>query len=788
MKKFFSILFLAIFCSFSIFSLSGCRKNEIDKVSKNLTAYSISASLDDENKKIHSIETIVFYNNTGKELEYVCLHLYPRAFREGATIKPYTSLTQATCFPVGINFGDIVIISVKVNSQKKEAELIGEDEDILKINFGFKLTQKKSVQIEIEFDLIIPNSTHRLGWFENNINLGNWYPIICKFSGEDFEMSPYYSTGDPFYSDISNYSVEFSYPSKYELASTGNINLSEIKGIKLAKISAKAVRDFAMCLSSGGNVIKKKSGKTEVTYLSDPEEENSSKYLDLAISAVNYFSNTFGVYPYSTLSVVKTPFIYGGMEYPNIVFISNSIDDEEEYKKVIVHEIAHQWWYGVVGNNEIKEAWLDESLSEYSTALFFEHNPEFGLNYDDFVCEALSSYMLYVDVIGTLRGDVNTKMNLAVNQYQNDYEYSYMVYVKGVIMFDSLKNMVGEKSVISGLKRYYQSNKFKIATSEDFLRAFEEACHKDLNNFFDGFLNGTTIISTLWHFCFKITKLYAKMLLAKRCIMRIVNLSSGSKANSTFVGFNDTKILIDAGLNEKKLCESLLEIGENIENIKSVFVTHEHIDHIRAIKNLAKKTEIDFYFHQELIDSGALKDFKFKEGKLHSFTNDIINIGDLQIQPFDISHDAVHPVGFVVNVFGSTSKVGFVTDLGIVTDTVKRALVKSKIVFIESNYDEQMLLGGTYPFLLKRRILGEKGHLSNAQSLELAKYLFDNGTKCFVLSHISENNNTYELALANFVDYFANNNVKLNQDVIVKVSFQMKHGNNYVLKEEYNGK
>ena len=103
--------------------------------------------------------------------------------------------------------------------------------------------------------------------------------------------------------------------------------------------------------------------------------------------------------------------------------------------------------------------------------------------------------------------------------------------------------------------------------------------------------------------------------------MRIVNLSSGSKANSTFVGFNDTKILIDAGLNEKKLCESLLEIGENIENIKSVFVTHEHIDHIRAIKNLAKKTEIDFYFHKELIDSGALKDFKFKEGKLHSFTS-----------------------------------------------------------------------------------------------------------------------------------------------------------------------
>ena len=212
---------------------------------------------------------------------------------------------------------------------------------------------------------------------------------------------------------------------------------------------------------------------------------------------VEFFSETFGKYPYKSLSIVKTPFIYGGMEYPSIVFISNSIDDENEYMKVIVHEIAHQWWYGVVGNNETKDAWLDESLSEYSTALFFEHNEEFGIKYEDFVNEALSSYLLYVDVIQTLKGDVNTKMNLAVNEYQNDYEYSYMVYVKGVIMFDSLKNMVGEKSVVAGLKKYYTDNKFRIASQDEFLAAFESACHRDLKNYFDGFLNGTTIISSL---------------------------------------------------------------------------------------------------------------------------------------------------------------------------------------------------------------------------------------------------------------------------------------------------
>ena len=267
--------------------------------------------------------------------------------------------------------------------------------------------------------------------------------------------------------------------------------------------------------------------------------------------------------------------------------------------------------------------------------------------------------------------------------------------------------------------------------------------------------------------------------------MRIVNLSSGSKANSTFVGFGESKILIDAGLVEKKLCEELLAIGESIENVKAVFVTHEHIDHIRAIKTLAKKFDIDFYFHEGVVSAGVIDDIKFKEGRIHTFKDGIVNIGDLQIQPFDISHDATAPVGFVVNVFGSKTKAGFVTDLGIVSESVKKRLLGTRIVFLESNYDEQMLEGGPYPYILKRRISGEKGHLSNIQSLELAKYLYENGTKCFVLSHISENNNTYELALANFVDYFEKNNIKLNQDVIVKVSRQMQHGNNFTLKEEY---
>ena len=252
-----------------------------------------------------------------------------------------------------------------------------------------------------------------------------------------------------------------------------------------------------MCLTSKSAEKEEMVGQTKVVYAGYETDENISACLEVAKDSLSYFNSAFGKYPYSTLTVVKTPFLFGGMEYPGIVFIADSIKDETEFKKVIVHEIAHQWWYSVVGNNETKEAWLDESLAEYSTALFFGDNEKYGVSYDEMVQSALDSYLLYVDVISTIRGDVNTKMNLAVFEYKNDYEYSYMVYVKGVIMFDSLKDAVGKQKILAGLKKYYKDNKFKIATKSDFYKAFESACHKDLENFFEGYLNGTAIISKI---------------------------------------------------------------------------------------------------------------------------------------------------------------------------------------------------------------------------------------------------------------------------------------------------
>lgn len=270
--------------------------------------------------------------------------------------------------------------------------------------------------------------------------------------------------------------------------------------------------------------------------------------------------------------------------------------------------------------------------------------------------------------------------------------------------------------------------------------------------------------------------------------MRIINLASGSKGNSTFVCFNQTKILIDAGLTEKNLSKRLSEIGESLFNINAVIVTHEHTDHIKGIETLAKKYDLDFYIEAALAESGLLGEVVFKENKLHKISLDKFEVGEIEILPFKISHDAIAPVGYTLNVKGSKSKLGFITDCGIVTEDVKKALKMSKLVFIESNYDDDMLLNGNYPYIVKRRIAGEKGHLSNSQSLELAKYLYENGAKCFVLSHISQNNNTEEKAYSNYVSYFESLGLSLDKDVFIRLSYQHKIGNNFILKEDFDGK
>ncbi len=462
----------------------------VNKASKNLTNYTISATLNEDTHTISASQVVEYINKTDKTLDNICFNLYPSAFRENASVKPYTALTKARCFPEGESFGDITISAVKVDGVQTNFVLDGEDENILNVNLNKILENKEKVNIEIDFTLSLPNCTHRFGYFDNNINLGNWYPIVCEYNGEDFDKTPYYATGDPFNSSVSNYDITFSTPSKYILASSGQqTEVNENAGISTYKLQGKAIRDFAIVLGSNFVKISDKVGNTTINYYGYAEDEKNNEYLKLACEAVTFFNDTFGLYPYRVLNVCKTPFMQGGMEYPNLVMISDNITSESEYRKVIVHEIAHQWWYGVCGNNEITDAWFDEGLAEYSTFLFFDKFPKYGTNYDTLIDDAIVGYNLYIEIFDSIDIDVNTKMNIAVNEFANEYEYTYMIYVRGVIMYDHMANEIGQKNFISGLKKIYKKYKFEKVDSEKFASCFGTKSGK-IEEILNEFLNG----------------------------------------------------------------------------------------------------------------------------------------------------------------------------------------------------------------------------------------------------------------------------------------------------------
>ena len=160
------------------------------------------------------------------------------------------------------------------------------------------------------------------------------------------------------------------------------------------------------------------------------------------------------------------------MEYPNIVLISDSLDSYDTYQMVIIHELLHQWWYSVIGNNEFDEGWIDEGLTEFCTIYFYDKHPEFNKDMDSMVKASTNSYTTFMRVYKDVLGSVDTSMNRPLDAFKTEPEYVYNTYVKGMLMFASIYNIVGEKKFVNALKYYYNSNVYEIVNEQIVINCF----------------------------------------------------------------------------------------------------------------------------------------------------------------------------------------------------------------------------------------------------------------------------------------------------------------------------
>lgn len=229
--------------------------------------------------------------------------------------------------------------------------------------------------------------------------------------------------------------------------------------------------------------------------------------------------------------------------------------------------------------------------------------------------------------------------------------------------------------------------------------------------------------------------------------MKICTLFSGSSGNCTYIKDDNTAILIDAGVSGAKIEKALDSIGENPGDIKAIFVTHEHQDHVSGVGILSRRYGIDIYGNQKTLaaarDCGVLK--KIPDERIHFVeAGETCSIDNFGIKPYNIPHDAAAPLGYIVKAGGKRFAVA--TDIGCITDEIINNVTGCDAVLLEANHDIQMLDFGPYGFSLKQRIKGEKGHLSNNAAADFALLLAKNGTTNIMLGHLSPENNYPDLA------------------------------------------
>lgn len=228
--------------------------------------------------------------------------------------------------------------------------------------------------------------------------------------------------------------------------------------------------------------------------------------------------------------------------------------------------------------------------------------------------------------------------------------------------------------------------------------------------------------------------------------MKVCAIASGSNGNSYYIESETDSIVVDLGISNKQFVQRMIYCNFKPNRLSAVVVSHEHSDHIRGIEMFCKTFEVPIYITEKTFNASKLK---INDRLVNFFKPDKrFNLGSLSINPFLKNHDAVEPCSFLLN--SEKQNVSVMTDIGMPCQNVLNALKLSDVSFLESNYDENMLLSGGYPHFLKKRVAGDTGHLSNYQASMLALEHAIPRLKKVFLSHLSENNNTPELAYNSF--------------------------------------
>ena len=419
-------------------------------------------------------QTTTYVNHSTQTLFDIKFHLYGNAYKKNAAFPAVAPCEADRAYPDGFDEGYAKVTTPHVI-------INGADDTVVTVPLDHGVAPGQSVNVDLQYTVKLAHIKHRLGYTDNAVNLGNFYAVPVVYDN-GWQTYPYSYNGDPFYNEPYNFDVTINAPEGYVIATSGtSIEPNHFRGYML--------RDFAIVMSRDFKTLTRKVGDTTVTYyyLNDDIPDIS---LYTACNAIAYFSNTFIDYPYDTLAVVQTDFLQGGMEYGALVYISLDVTDQLQYQGVIVHEIAHQWWYGLVGNNQIRTAWIDEGLAEYCTAVFFETHPQYGKTLQSIAKQNQESIAMFESIMEEYGVKYSRYMLKESIDYRMPTEYTINTYARAMLLFYAITEKVGYENLNQALAKYAADNCYKFANTHTLTHTLEDELGYDLVKFMNNYLAG----------------------------------------------------------------------------------------------------------------------------------------------------------------------------------------------------------------------------------------------------------------------------------------------------------
>ncbi len=245
--------------------------------------------------------------------------------------------------------------------------------------------------------------------------------------------------------------------------------------------------------------------------------------------------------------------------------------------------------------------------------------------------------------------------------------------------------------------------------------------------------------------------------------MQVHVLASGSTGNAVLIEIGERKFLVDAGISARRIVQGLAGAGVQAASLEGIFITHEHSDHIKGLDVFVRKHQVPVYARPAAWGRIPCRDRLPRE--CCRDLGEIMDFGLVRVEPFSISHDAVDPVGYAF--YYKEQKCVLATDMGMVTDTVEQALAYTDVLVLESNHDVKMVETGPYPYYLKKRILGDEGHLSNLQAGTLLSRISRKAKLQVFLAHLSQHNNLPRLAEQTVAEVLQNQGCAVGEEIIL---------------------